>query len=229
MSSSSPPTHLCFLAISKQHLQNMSQLHTPPISIEDLESFQAKHFPTSTLTPSPLQSQPQLQPDIQNDKYSSYGHDPFEDDLGYYPDGVKRTLTDEQIRIFRHSEIHALLRERQVKAENEEYESKFGADTAEAQKSESTSPKIEFQSKSSTKEDVRGFGTGVGAKRPADESGLNTQSGKKKSAVLKNKGEAEDVRLDYNEQEETVATKPTASRVQPPAQFPGRRIISYDD
>ncbi|KAM0669943.1 hypothetical protein ACQRIU_000338 [Beauveria bassiana] len=28
-----------------------------------------------------------------------------EDDLGYYDDGVKRTLTDEQIAIFRHSEI----------------------------------------------------------------------------------------------------------------------------
>ena len=32
-----------------------------------------------------------------------------EDDLGCYPDGVKRTLTDDQIEIFRHSEIHALL------------------------------------------------------------------------------------------------------------------------
>jgi len=34
-----------------------------------------------------------------------------EDDLGYYPDGIKRTLTDEQIAIFRHSEIETLLRE----------------------------------------------------------------------------------------------------------------------
>lgn len=32
--------------------------------------------------------------------------------LGYYPDGVKRTLTDEQIAIFRHSEIQAILRKR---------------------------------------------------------------------------------------------------------------------
>jgi Protein of unknown function (DUF3807) len=36
------------------------------------------------------------------------------DGLGYYPDGVKRTLTDEQIQIFRHSEIHSLLRERRA-------------------------------------------------------------------------------------------------------------------
>lgn len=31
-----------------------------------------------------------------------------DDGLGYYPDGVKRTLTDEQIEIFRHSELEAL-------------------------------------------------------------------------------------------------------------------------
>lgn len=40
------------------------------------------------------------------------------DELGYYPDGVKRTLTDEQIAMFRHSEIYSILRERQVLEEN---------------------------------------------------------------------------------------------------------------
>lgn len=34
-----------------------------------------------------------------------------DDGLGYYHDGVKRTLTDEQIAIFRHSEIESILRE----------------------------------------------------------------------------------------------------------------------
>lgn len=43
-----------------------------------------------------------------------------DDGLGYYPDGVKRTLTDEQIAMFRHSEIYTLLRERQVKQENKD-------------------------------------------------------------------------------------------------------------
>ena len=47
-----------------------------------------------------------------------------EDDLGYYPDGVKRTLTDEQIKIFRHSEIHALLRARQLEQDDAEYEAR---------------------------------------------------------------------------------------------------------
>ena len=35
-----------------------------------------------------------------------------DDGLGYYHDGVKRTLTDEQIAIFRHSEIQTLLKAR---------------------------------------------------------------------------------------------------------------------
>ncbi len=40
-----------------------------------------------------------------------------DDDLGYYEDGTKRTLTDEQIAIFRHSEIQTLLRARRHAAE----------------------------------------------------------------------------------------------------------------
>lgn len=44
--------------------------------------------------------------------------------MGHYADGAKRTLTDEQIRIFRHSEIHALRREKQAREENEEQREK---------------------------------------------------------------------------------------------------------
>jgi hypothetical protein len=42
-----------------------------------------------------------------------YEGDEDEDGLGYYPDGVKRTLTDEQIAMFRHSETQALQRARE--------------------------------------------------------------------------------------------------------------------
>lgn len=45
------------------------------------------------------------------DEHKSYEDDYEEDDgLGYYPDGGKRTLTDEQIAMFRHSELQALQR-----------------------------------------------------------------------------------------------------------------------
>jgi hypothetical protein len=46
--------------------------------------------------------------------------DEADDGLGYYPDGTKRTLTDEQIAMFRHSEIHAMLRKRRLQKENGE-------------------------------------------------------------------------------------------------------------
>lgn len=51
------------------------------------------------------------------------------DELGFYADGVKRTLTDEQIAIFRHSEVYAVVRARQVACENAESE---GPDKAES-------------------------------------------------------------------------------------------------
>lgn len=44
-------------------------------------------------------------------------HEEYEqedDGLGYYEDGVKRTLTDEQIAMFRHSELEALRRAREA-------------------------------------------------------------------------------------------------------------------
>ncbi|GAB7335228.1 hypothetical protein MBLNU13_g07646t1 [Cladosporium sp. NU13] len=42
----------------------------------------------------------------------------FDDDgLGWYDDGVKRTLTDEQIEMFRHTEIEQLIRKRKLEAD----------------------------------------------------------------------------------------------------------------
>ncbi|KAL7358536.1 hypothetical protein ACKS0A_02548 [Histoplasma ohiense] len=54
-----------------------------------------------------------------------------DDDLGYYPDGTNRTLTDQQIEIFRHSEIQKLQRERRRKgvAGREPAEGESSADT----------------------------------------------------------------------------------------------------
>lgn len=80
---------------------------------EDLQKFQANHFGASTSLvghPGPLQS------DLVEEHVESYDQD---DNLGYYKDGTKRTLTHEQIQIFRHSEIHALLRERERLREEE--------------------------------------------------------------------------------------------------------------
>lgn len=44
------------------------------------------------------------------------------DQLGYYDDGIKRTLTDEQIAMFRHSEVQDLLRDCRLQREEQEYQ-----------------------------------------------------------------------------------------------------------
>jgi hypothetical protein len=80
---------------------------------EELASFHASHFSS-----------------ISTSHFSEHFLGPVEevyaeeedDGLGYYADGVKRTLTDEQIAIFRHSEIQTLLRERRHAREAKEHE-----------------------------------------------------------------------------------------------------------
>ena len=59
-----------------------------------------------------------------------------EDDLGYYPDGVKRTLTDDQVAIFRHSEVQRLLRQRQAAREAEAEERDALSEPKEVQDAE---------------------------------------------------------------------------------------------
>lgn len=77
-----------------------------PCSLKaDLLAFQFTHFSDNTAPE-----------DWFMDAQTALEYDPslevWEDDgLGYYDDGVKRTLTDEQIAIFRHSEMEQLKRE----------------------------------------------------------------------------------------------------------------------
>ncbi|KAI3338301.1 hypothetical protein F4824DRAFT_92893 [Ustulina deusta] len=87
----------------------------PEVSQADIESFHATHFSHDALA---LFESQFLRPVLvhnDNTDYYYYEGEEEDDGLGYYPDGVKRTLTDEQIAIFRHSELEALRRtERQV-------------------------------------------------------------------------------------------------------------------
>lgn len=73
----------------------------PAISQADLEAFHTKHFSESALEHFATQF-------LSSADHHEAGQAEEDDDgLGYYPDGVKRTLTDEQIEIFRHSELEA--------------------------------------------------------------------------------------------------------------------------
>ena len=87
------------------------------VTQEDLYDFHARAFGF------PAPKQPfHIGEESHNDAAYEETFQVEEDDLGYYPDGVKRTLTDEQIAMFRHSEIYSILRARQVRRENLEAE-----------------------------------------------------------------------------------------------------------
>ncbi|RDA86028.1 hypothetical protein CP532_4712 [Ophiocordyceps camponoti-leonardi (nom. inval.)] len=85
----------------------------PPISVDDLSGFFQSHFTPAAVSnfvhtfqnPSALQ-------ELQGAIFQEYAS-ADDDGLGYYPDGVKRTLTDEQIEMFRQSELRELRREQQ--------------------------------------------------------------------------------------------------------------------
>ncbi|KAL8955756.1 MAG: hypothetical protein Q9183_006533, partial [Haloplaca sp. 2 TL-2023] len=104
---------------------------------DDLENFKAQHFPSTSKQSElsdpflqddapKLSSQPYISDLSKNPHLSDPNHElgqngevgEEDDELGYYPDGVKRTLTDEQIKMFRDSEVYSIRRRRQVAMEN---------------------------------------------------------------------------------------------------------------
>ncbi|ODM19758.1 hypothetical protein SI65_04744 [Aspergillus cristatus] len=179
----------------------MSQLQIPRVTLEDLQTFQAKHFlghqtPACDYPTAPAKDA--YYPYEEEEYYDDDG-----DDLGYYPDGVKRTLTDEQIRIFRHSEIHAILRERQLKQEKAEFEK--------------------------SDEQAQGQTQTVNAKRKRedednDEGGSKRVGSKQAESARAGVGSGSTALHYDDEQEPREVQRPTTS-----APFAGRRIISYED
>ncbi|KAF5231999.1 hypothetical protein FANTH_13184 [Fusarium anthophilum] len=85
----------------------------PNISTDDLAAFHESHFSHTAVAAFGsefVDSSPQVQ------THDGAVDDTWEEDddgLGYYPDGVKRTLTDAQIEIFRHSELETLRKEKE--------------------------------------------------------------------------------------------------------------------
>ena len=76
-----------------------------------LRSFHRAHFPGQCIPQ--LQERSTLLP---GSLTSALHEDEDLDELGWYDDGIKRTLTDEQIAMFRHSEIQRLLQQRKLNA-----------------------------------------------------------------------------------------------------------------
>ncbi|APA09454.1 hypothetical protein SS1G_12259 [Sclerotinia sclerotiorum 1980 UF-70] len=85
-------------------------MSAPEVTQNDLVAFHAAHFGNTSTEHFAQQFLGPVE--------DTYEEEVEDDGLGYYPDGVKRTLTDEQIAIFRHSEIQAILRQRRHAAES---------------------------------------------------------------------------------------------------------------
>lgn len=123
---------------------------------------------------------------------------------------MKRTLTDEEIRIFRHSEIHALLRERQRQKEDAEYESQMQSFQNE-----------ESENLPDPAAEKRALDT-----EPHSQGGDKKRSRSRKGSKKHNTKETTSEPLDYGEESQTqMAEKPPVSQIP----YQGRRIISYDD
>ncbi|KAF4974143.1 hypothetical protein FZEAL_8908 [Fusarium zealandicum] len=115
-------SHLPSLCITLVKVQDMPQPNVvsgqveygiPNVSKDDLFAFHEAHFSQASLSSfgSSFVHPTSLQPDQTDAHYDAW--DEQDDGLGYYPDGVKRTLTDEQIEIFRHSEREALRKQQE--------------------------------------------------------------------------------------------------------------------
>lgn len=97
------------------HVGLGTQYRVPDVSKDDLSAFHEVHFSLDAVASfrSTFVEPPAEKP-IEGAAGDEYWEE--EDDLGYYDDGVKRTLTDEQIQIFRHSELEALRKEEEKRS-----------------------------------------------------------------------------------------------------------------
>jgi len=93
-----------------------------------LHAFHAKHFPTAPFPAQFFYGTSETYEEI------PVVDDADDDGLGYHEDGTKRTLTDEQIALFRHTEIQTILRERRLAREREN-EAQDAAESAPPQTS----------------------------------------------------------------------------------------------
>lgn len=82
----------------------------PTATPEEMIAFHVQHFPSA---PVPLHLQHGATVGAApGGEVASESYEEEQEDLGFYPDGVPRTLTDEQIAMFRNSEARSIVRAR---------------------------------------------------------------------------------------------------------------------
>ncbi|KAJ5664627.1 hypothetical protein N7462_011440 [Penicillium macrosclerotiorum] len=184
---------------SALHQLPNTTMQIPTVTL-DLQAFQAAHFPGHQTVNLPTAE-------------TAFEED--DDGLGYYPDGVKRTLTDEQIRIFRHSEIHALLRAKQLQEDDAEYEARRII-SEEGSRCDNSPRSGEAAGNEENAKETKA--------QVVRRSSVGDRSQKK---TRRETQDAPSETLDYedNESQSTPQNRSSQPRM-PPS---GRRIVSYDD
>ncbi|KAI5846936.1 hypothetical protein BZA05DRAFT_405911 [Tricharina praecox] len=114
----------------------MQALQIPTVTIHDLAAFHHSHLCQSAdfSTCSPLCDADS------GDVEEVFEEQEEQDDLVYYPDGVKRTLTDAQVAMFRFSEIQQLLKQKRREDELAAKKRKRKRDDADVDPSEIPQP-----------------------------------------------------------------------------------------
>ncbi|KAL1954710.1 hypothetical protein VTO42DRAFT_814 [Malbranchea cinnamomea] len=191
----------------------MMAYSVPPVTLEDLRTFQARHF---------IVREGELHQSYQTESWEEQQfYDDDDDGLGYYTDGVKRTLTDEQIEIFRHSEIQRLLHERRLKARAEEDknepERKKTNDQDAAMADANASVSAEMSNKNLQRDTVEDDANSRGHARES-------------STQLNEKFPSHNGHATYEDDEQAAKKRPPPYSNVNTAQAPfSRRIITYDD
>ena len=95
------------------------------------------------------------------------------DKLGYYDDGVKRTLADEQIAIFRHSEVQRLLQHRRLNADlaGSQAEIEAHKEPGKSKQSERTKRNKHFTARASARSEAIKLGYGQDGEEPVSSAG----------------------------------------------------------
>ncbi|KAJ9309570.1 hypothetical protein DTO217A2_860 [Paecilomyces variotii] len=190
------------------------QLQAPSISLDELQAFHTQHFPGQGQPPMPNFAHENAQ--LGESEY--YEED--DDGLGYYPDGVKRTLTDEQIRIFRHSEIHAILRKRQLEEERRLQEVEDAAADQALEESDK-----DAAGRSTAKGPVHSINPDQTSMDRKTDASVPKSSG----GSDHRKGDQGVSGLDYDDDSSYRVNTRDDAAAAAASRFAGRRIISYDD
>lgn len=148
--------------------------------------------------------------------------------LGYYDDGVKRTLTDEQIAMFRHTEIETLLREKRRSDEAKSDKEERASDLERAIVEDPESQHVPLPGAQASNVPLMPSDAGQ-----SSETRSNTDDKKKKKSHFKRNIKPDLRKRTWDQVDhglETLDYEEDVARPSPKRNAgPQRRTISYDD